>query len=303
MLPATREQIVECEDGVRLHGLYTPHPAERTRLAILIHGWHGDADSAYMVSSASHLWRQGFSVFRVHPRDHGPGHLLNRELFNSVRIAEVVSAVQTVNAMHPHRELYLGGFSLGGNFALRIALQAPGRGIPLRGVVAICPVLDPVRTMAALEANLIYHEYFKRKWRHALYAKLRCFPELGYARELARLDSLSQMNAFFVPRFTDFRDTRSYLEAYAITGERLAPLSVPSRIITSRDDPVIPSLDLERIARPASLTVEVTEFGGHCGFLRDWALRSWIDRRIEQCFVNGSETPADTPRIEFATTG
>jgi hypothetical protein len=62
---------------------------------------------------------------------------------------------------------------------------------------------------------------------------------------------------------------------------------VPSRIVTSRDDPVIPSADLARLARPAALTIEVTEHGGHCGFLRDWRLNGWIEDRMVRYFDTG----------------
>lgn len=284
---AAREEILDCGDGIRLHGVYSPHPRAGRGLAILIHGWHGTADSAYLVSAAGHLFARGFSVFRLHLRDHGPSHHLNRELFNSARLAEVVAAVRRIAELHPHEHTFLGGFSLGGNFALRVAVAAPAAGIALDRVVAVCPVLDPARTMEALERSPVYHEYFRRKWRSALLQKLLHFPDHGYGEELRQLRSLGAMNEFFVPRYTGFADTSSYLYAYAITGERLAGLAVPSHIITSRDDPVIPAADLARLARPPALTIELTERGGHCGFIMDWRLHSWVDGRLDQLFRPG----------------
>ena len=284
---AAREELLDCGEGIRLHGVYSPHPRAERGLAILIHGWHGTADSAYLLSAATYLFGRGFSVFRLHLRDHGPSHHLNRELFNSTRLPEVVAAVRRITALHPHGRTFLGGFSLGGNFALRVALAAPAAGIALDRVVAVCPVLDPARTMEALERSPVYHEYFRRKWRHALLQKLLHFPDHGYGEELRQLRSLGAMNQFFVPRYTGFADTPSYLDAYAITGERLAGLTVPSHIITSRDDPVIPAADLARLARPPALTIELTERGGHCGFIMDWRLHSWIDGRLDQLFHPG----------------
>ena len=284
---AAREEILDCGDGIRLHGVYSPHPRAERGLVILIHGWHGTADSAYLLSAGAHLFTHGFSVFRLHLRDHGPSHHLNRELFNSARLPEVVAAVRRITALHPHEHTFLGGFSLGGNFALRVALAAPAAGIALERVVAVCPVLDPARTMDALERSPVYHEYFRRKWRKALLQKLLHFPDYGYGEDLRQLRSLGAMNEFFVPRYTGFADTPSYLDAYAITGERLAGLTVPSRIITSRDDPVIPAADLARLAHPPALTIELTERGGHCGFIMDWRLHSWIDGRLDQLFRPG----------------
>jgi predicted alpha/beta-fold hydrolase len=287
LLAASREEILDCDDGIRLHGEYSPHPEAARGLAILIHGWHGTSESAYLLSAAGHLYQRGFSVYRLHLRDHGPSHHLNRGLFNSTRIAEVVSAVGQVTRLHPHPQVFLGGFSLGGNFALRVALHAPARGIELARVVAVCPVLDPAHTMRALGKSPLYHQYFSRKWRRALDEKLRHFPDYGYREVLRELRTLQQMNEFFVPRYTGFSDTRAYLDAYALTGERLAGLAIPCHIVTSRDDPVIPAADLARLARPAALSVELTEHGGHCGFIMDWRGGSWIDGRLDQLFHGG----------------
>lgn len=287
LLAASQEEILDCGAGVRLHGEYAEASGHARGLAVLIHGWHGNSGSAYLLSAAARLHAAGFSVFRLHLRDHGPSHHLNRELFNSVRLPEVVEAVACVAARHPHERLFLGGFSLGGNFALRVALQAPAHGIPLDRVMAVCPVLDPAHTMAVLGRSPVYEGYFLRKWRRALRAKLAHFPDYDYAEALAGLRSLGEMNAFFVPRYTEFTEPASYLQAYALTGERLAALEVPSRIVTSRDDPVIPSADLARLARPAALAIEVAERGGHCGFVRDWRLNGWIEDRMVRYFDTG----------------
>jgi predicted alpha/beta-fold hydrolase len=285
LLAASREEILDCGDGIRLHGEYSPNPKPTRGLAILLHGWHGHSGSAYLLAAAAHLFERGFSVYRLHLRDHGPSHHLNRELFNSTRLPEVVNAVAAIARAHANDgPLFLGGFSLGGNFALRIAVAAPAQGIALTRVVAVCPVLDPARTMRALGASPLYDRYFQRKWRRALLAKLRHFPEYAFAAELRALRSLAAMNEFFVPRYTGFADTRSYLAAYAITGDRLARLTVPSHLITSRDDPVIPAEDLARLARPPALSIELTEFGGHCGFLLNWRLEGWIEQRLDRLF-------------------
>lgn len=285
LLAAAREEILDCGEGVRLHGVYSPHPQAPRGLAILIHGWHGTADAGYLVSAGGQLYRSGFSVYRLHLRDHGPSAHLNREMFNSVRLREVVAAVAAIARLHPHEHVFLGGFSLGGNFALRVALEAPAQGIALRRVVAVCPVLDPAHTMRVLSRSPLYHGYFQRKWRRALLQKLQHFPEYDFGAELGQLDSLAAMNAFFVPRYTGFDDTGSYLAAYAITGERLRGLAIPSHIVTSRDDPVIPAGDLNRLASNPLLRIELSEHGGHCGFIAGWRLHSWIDRRLDALLV------------------
>ena len=102
-------------------------------------------------------------------------------------------------------------------------------------------------------------------------------PCSGLSGSLSRFRSLRAMTEFFVIRYTEFPDLVSYLRGYAITGERLAALTVPSSILLADDDPVIPAASVARVARTPALTVHRTRWGGHCGFLHDYRLRTWSD--------------------------
>ncbi|MCC5861521.1 MAG: alpha/beta fold hydrolase [Gammaproteobacteria bacterium] len=282
LLATSEEVILDCGDGVRLMGEYTAAAAGRPRgLAVLIHGWEGSSGSLYILSSAARLHAAGYDIFRLNLRDHGGTHHLNPELFHSCRLDETVAAVQAIAERWPGRRLFLAGFSLGGNFALRIARRAPAAGLSLEQVVAVCPVLDPGRTMAQLEQGWVgYRMYFLRKWRRSLLIKQACFPELYDFGNLRELPTLTATTEYFVRRYTEFPDAETYLNGYSITGGALAGLEVPSRIITAVDDPVIPSRDLSRLARSDALELLVTPAGGHCGFVADWRLESWVDSAI-----------------------
>lgn len=282
---SAQDVILQCTDGIRLHGLYNASQAPHRGLAILLHGWEGDAESSYQLSTAQTLHSAGFDVFRLHLRDHGPSHHLNPELYNSTRLQEVIDSIADIQRRYPHHKYFLAGHSLGGNFALRVAAKAPQQGLQLDRVVAVCPVLDPWRTINALEqGSQIYHRYFVHRWKRSLRNKLDHYPELGYADSLLEMQTLADMNDYFVPHHTPYADARSYYDAYALTGDTLAELQVPSQLILSRDDPMIPDDDLQRVASTPALTIETTQYGGHCGFLMNWKLDGWIDQRLLQLF-------------------
>lgn len=286
LLRAASEKILDCGNGVRLLGSYSCRPKNKDNIVVIIHGWEGSIDSTYLLSAASHLFDLGFNIFRLNLRDHGNSHHLNRELFNSTRLDEVVNGVAEVFRLFPHERNYLAGFSLGGNFALRIGLQAPGKGIRLDKIVAISPLISPINTTENLEKNLfIYHSYFVQKWRTSLRKKLLLFPDLGYGGTILKLNSLSSMNDYFVPNHTDYPTAESYLNAYGLTEDRLAGLVVDSHIIAAEDDPITRITDLALVtSRPTSLRIEVTKYGGHCGFLKDFSLNSWVDQRLVTLF-------------------
>ncbi|QFU76612.1 alpha/beta fold hydrolase [Halioglobus maricola] len=276
-----QDVILQCSDGIRLHGLYNPNPNPERGLAILLHGWEGDAESSYQLSNAFTLHRAGFSVFRLHLRDHGPSHALNPELYNSTRLREVIDAIAEILRLYPHDKHFLSGHSLGGNFSLRVAARAHEFGLNLDRVVGVCPVLDPWRTMIEIEnGSAIYHRYFVHRWKRSLKIKLKHYPELGYGNTLLELQTLGDMNDYFVPNYTAYDDSRSYYQAYALTGSTLENLRVPSHIILSQDDPMIPCDDLKDLANSPALSIETPRHGGHCGFLMNWKLDGWIDQRL-----------------------
>lgn len=284
LLEASRERLIDCGDGVVLQAFHavppgaTPALQGGPALAVLLHGWEGSAASLYVLSLAQRLFDHGYEVLRLNLRDHGDTYHLNRELFHSCRLPEVLGAVQRVQADFPAHRLVLAGFSLGGNFVLRVAAAAPASGLRLGRVVAVSPVLDPARTLDALERGLpLYSRYFVRKWTRSLRRKQAAWPGEFDFTPLLRSRNLRRMTADLVRAHTEYGDLGTYLAGYAITGDRLAGLSVPSTVLTALDDPLIPPNDLERLPHEPLLRVVVTRHGGHCGFLETLGPSSWVD--------------------------
>ena len=284
--PVTTEHIVDGGDGIRLHGLHSRIEGTPSRgLALLLHGWEGSAESSYMRLTAAQLLARGFEVFRLNFRDHGDTHHLNEALFHSNRIGEVVHAACDIANRFPARPMVAAGYSLGGNFALRLALRAPAAGLSLAHVAAVCPVLDPARTMAVMEAGVgVYHGYFERKWRSSLQRKRELFPELHNYDDRTLKQSMRALTRWLVERHTDFGTIEAYFDGYNIAGERLASLQVPASILTSEDDPVIPVSDFHDLRLPENAHLAISRYGGHCGFLLDSKLDGfgevWVAERL-----------------------
>jgi uncharacterized protein len=290
-----RQQLVDCGDGVRLLALESRQadagrPAS-DRLAVLLHGWEGSANSLYLLSLGQHLFDAGYDVVRLNLRDHGDSHHLNPELFHSCRIAEVVGAVRTLQCERPGQRLSLAGFSLGGNFSLRVGARAAEAGIDVAHIVAVCPVLDPEHTLVRLEAGWpLYREYFVWKWRRSLRLKRAAWPEVYESLDdILQLGNLTAMTDRLACRYGGFASMPEYLGGYALVGHALEPLEALRdarvRIIAAADDPIIPAVDLERLARPPALEITRTAYGGHCGFYDGTSGPTWVEREVLATFA------------------
>jgi len=274
------EHVLDCGHGVRLQGFHSAQTVlpQARALVVLLHGWEGSAQSTYILHTGARLLAEGCDVFRLNFRDHGETHHLNNELFHSCRIDEVVGAVRQIAERFSRRPIALGGFSLGGNFALRVALRAPAAGIPLSWVFGVCPVISPRAGLASIEsAPWFYERYFMHKWRGSLRRKQQLFPHRELFSKVELRGNMRELTRRMVQRHTDFGTLENYLDGYSIAGDALAGLAIPATILTAADDPVIPVADFRALKLAPRTELTIVAHGGHCGFIRDGSLQSWAE--------------------------
>lgn len=195
----------------------------------------------------------------------------------------MVQAAGDIAQRWPQLPLVAAGYSLGGNFVLRLALRAPSAGVPLRRVASVCPVLDPAITMESIENGpAMYDWYFRRKWAGSLRRKRDLFPELSdWDDRVLKLD-IRALTAWLVEHHTDFGSLQAYFDGYSIAGDRLAGLAVPADILMAQDDPVIPFATFDGWRLPAHAHLEIASWGGHCGFLENWRGDGFSERWVSQ---------------------
>lgn len=278
---AARLHILDCGEGVRLAGYHSRHPRSRG-IAILIHGWEGSHDSAYLYAMACALYTAHYSVFRLNLRDHGDTHDLNELPFHSARITEVLGAVRRIRDLEPAGPLYCIGFSLGGNFALRVGLRGPAAGITPDLSIGISPVINPESTLLAIDnGGAMYRRYFLERWHRTLRKKAAAWPGRFDFSSLLRLQHLVDVTRQFAVYFTEYGSYEAYLNAYTLLPQALMEAPAPLAIITAQDDPIIPYHDFRGLDESASLQAYLTpRYGGHCGFIEDWTMHAWAEHCV-----------------------
>ena len=286
MLDAAQEVILNPLDDIRLQGFFSRQSNGRSKgLVMLLHGWEGSVNSAYILSAGRFLYNNGFSVFRLNYRDHGDTHHLNRGLFYAVLLDEVFNAVRQVSEYEKEIPFYLAGFSMGGNFALRIARKCAESPIDnLAHGVSVSPVLDPEKSTYAIDDVDLLRKYFRKKWQRSLMKKQACFPELYDFSDVLKLETIMEMTDLMLERYSDYASASDYFSHYAVLNDALNAINVPTTIITAQDDPIIPVEDFYDLKLNSQADLIIHRYGGHNGFLESLSGRAWYERKMLEIF-------------------
>jgi predicted alpha/beta-fold hydrolase len=286
MRRAAREVVLTTENGIRLLGQYSVQASGTTSAdVILLHGWEGSADSTYIVRTGNSLYEKGYNIFRLNFRDHGDSHHLNQGIFYAVLLDEVFQAVRQVCLRARNRPVFLIGFSLGGNFALRIARRMTARPIDnLCHVVAISPVLNPAKSTLKVDQYPLIRKYFLKKWLQSLQKKQQLFPDRYDFSSVTTLNSIQAVTESLLERYSDFRSAAEYFSEYALLSDSISELPVETTIITAADDPIIPVDDFYQLELNKLTKLSVHAFGGHNGFIDGLFLKSWYEDVVAAMF-------------------
>jgi hypothetical protein len=261
--------------------------------AVLVHGLEGCSDSHYMRGIAAKAYRGGFNVARLNQRTCGGTEHLTPTLYNSGLSGDYISIVQELATRDHLTQIWLIGYSMGGNLVLKAAGELASSQTSLAGVAAVCPNIDPTQCVRALEErrNWLYHRHFLRSLKARLRRKAVLSPKKWNLTGLEQIRRISEFDDRYTAPDGGYRNAADY---YDRAGARhvLDSITVPTLIITSQDDPFIPyeMFTTGHIARNRAITLTAPPHGGHCGFFH-WSHNGedpyWAENRIVDFLMQG----------------
>ena len=255
-------------------------------LVVIVHGLTGHARSGYSYGMAEKVLAAGMNSVRLNLRGCGDGEYANPEIYHA-GVSPDLRAVLEELRKSGHSEIYVVGFSLGGNVALKLAGELCEDAAQLiAGIVAISAPIDLAAACDSLRLgrmNRFYQYMFLRNLRSRVKIKHRLHPEripidkIDVVRTLRDFD-----NEFTAPLAGYGHADNYYSKASALT--ELATVRIPSLLIHARDDTFVPFASFERaeIEENPQLVFLPCDHGGHAGFIgsRASAKRSPEDRGV-----------------------
>ena len=298
---------VDLGDGDRIvvHDDLPPAWTPDRPVAILSHGLCESHRGALMVRLTEKLTARGGRVFRWDMRGCGAGLALARRPYHAGCSDDLHRVVESVvewcggSSSGGPPPVAVFGVSLSGNVLLKYLGERPGR-IPaaVRLAIAVNPPIDllaGIRSMETGGINRIYGRHFVRRLLRHLDAWQRVRPDAPTLRPGRRPRSLHEFDDYFTAPALGFPDAETYYRCSS-AAPLIGAITVPTTIITSRDDPLVPAsmFGVDHVHYPAAVRLVMTEHGGHVGYIGRRGPdpdRRWLDWRVvELVSAMGSAT-------------
>jgi len=256
---AARERITTPDDDFLDLDWYRQ---ESSRCVIISHGLEGNSDRSYVLGMARAFFLKGYDVLAWNYR--GCSGEPNRQLrFYHSGATDDLHTVSLHAAGH-YNQLYLVGFSLGGNLTLKYLGEGIAPAAVSRAVALSVPLnLHTSCLEISKPSNWIYTHRFLR----SLSAKVRAKKGLASVLDVSRLDTVKNLLDFdehFTGPLHGFAGALDYYQRCSSI-HALPYIKIPTLVISALNDPFLSKECYPEETYP-NVTLEYPSRGGHVGF-------------------------------------
>jgi len=239
------------------------------KVVILLHGLEGHGQRPYIAGAAKAFNVNGFDACAVNFRGcSGETNRLFRS-YHSGATEDLDAVVQHILSNKKYNEIYIKGFSLGGNMALKYLGE--GRALPkqIKGVVGVSVPCDLHSSLKELlkPKNFPYSQRFKTHLLDKLKLKLPLFPDKISKEDIHNIKTLLDFDNIYTSRAHGFKNAVDYYKQCSSL-QFLPSIRIPSLIINAQNDSFFgpECYPYKEAEKNPNLYLETPKYGGHVGF-------------------------------------
>jgi predicted alpha/beta-fold hydrolase len=259
-------------------------------LAIISHGLEGNSQRPYMVGMARHFFNNGLDVLNWNYR--GCSEDLNHKpiFYHSGATYDLDSVVN--HAQSNYDDVYLIGFSLGGNLTLKYLGEKRKRSPKIKKGVAISVPLHLESSCIKISSgeNFIYSKRFLKTLKEKVVRKAQLFPDDIPTGILRKIKTLFDFDEHYTGPLHGFDGAHDYYKQNSSL-YFLESIDIPALVLNAQNDPFLSEkcfpVSLGR--KLETVWMEFPKYGGHVGFTpRKKEEIYWSEKRAFE-FIKGNQ--------------
>ena len=268
-LKQERERIT-LKDGDFLDLDWSFSNSKSKKLIILLHGLEGNGQRPYMTGTANHFNNNGLDAVCINFRGCSGENNLKYYSYHSGATEDLHAVIQHAILSKNYSEIYLKGFSLGGNIILKYLGEHHAIPDQVKASIAVsipCDLYGSCKELHKLK-NKLFHDRFLRDLVKHLKEKQKLFPEELSIEAINTIKTLIEFDTIYTSKAHGFKDALDYYKKSSSL-QFLHNIKTPTLIINALNDSFLSSecYPVKEAKRNPNLYLEMPNYGGHAGFV------------------------------------
>lgn len=262
---------INTKDGDFLDLDFLNHKEKNKSLVIICHGLESNSETGTEASIAKILYDHNYDILAMNYRACSGEDNKLIKTYHSGKSEDLREVIDYVLNNYDYEDIYLVGISIGGNIVLKYLGEESEKVNPkIRKAVALSAPIDLTCSaeQMAKEKNYIYMKRFLLHLYKKMKIKAEHFPDKVTVKDFHKIKNFHDFDEKYTAPLNGFNSAEDYWTK-ASSKPYLRSITTPTLMLSSEDDtflgkncyPVNEAMDNQ------NLFLEITEFGGHVGFI------------------------------------
>ena len=260
-------------------------------VVLALHGLEGSSQSKYIISVLNYLNSQNIDGAALNFRCCGGEDNNKPYSYHSGKTDDVDLAISHLLAKNIYRNIFLLGYSMGGNVALKYMGTLKNIPAEIKGTLAISVPCDLEGSAIALESlpNKLYQNMFMKTLKEKALLKFNKFPKANLNKEIiVNAKTFKDFdNAVTAPLF-GYNNAEEYWKKNS-SKQFIPEIKKPTLLINALDDSFLSKscYPFSEVENHKKVYFETPKYGGHVGFNSTLFGKDllWSEKRVFE-FVN-----------------
>jgi hypothetical protein len=265
-----RERIT-LSDGDFLDLDWSYSEGKTEKLIIILHGLEGNAQRHYITGTAKIFNQNQIDAVSVNFRGCSGEDNLAYRSYHSGETEDLKQVIQHILDTTNYSEIYIKGFSLGGNVTLKYLGENQNIPEQIKAGIAVsvpCFLAGSAKELHTLK-NKPFHDKFKHHLKSKLLLKTKQHVDMLKVTDVTSIKTLYDFDNLYTSKAHGFKDAQDYYKQSSSL-QFLSNIQIPTLLINALNDSFLSSecYPVKEAKNNDHLFLEMPKHGGHVGFFQ-----------------------------------
>ena len=256
--------------------------SDNKRLIIISHGLEGSSERPYVKGLAKLMHANGYDCLAWNCRSCS-GEINKTKLLYHHGFTVDLKTVVNRALQEDYDTIVMAGFSMGGSLTLKyLGEYAASLPKAIKAGMAISVPVDLASSskLLALKKNKFYQDRFMKKLTKKMVLKESQFPGLLELRPWNTFDNFHEFDTHYSAKLFGYKDAADFYRNVQSL-PYLEKIAIPTLLLNAWNDPMLSEscFPKQLAEKKQNLTLEITNRGGHVGFLQPKKTFTYAEER------------------------